>query len=604
MITNEISSMAPAIANHLWQSTIFAVVVWAITLLLRRNPAHIRYSLWLAASLKFLLPFSLLIGLGGLLPRPHVSAAAMPAYSAVDAVGVPFTDQTIASIPSPSHAAKSKSWLPITLAIVWLCGLLVTVSVWFARWRQIARTLRRAVPAEAGREFEMLRSLGGTLPLLKSQELMEPGIFGILRPVLIWPEQLSGRLDDEHIQAILSHELMHAQRHDNLTAALHMLVEAVFWFHPLTWWIETRMVEERERACDEAVVQRGGRPEAYAESLLKACRFCVESPLPCVSGITGADLSRRVRSIMTLQLERLTMGRKILLTSLAFLAVAAPVAFGIMRMIPIYGQILHATGPLPSFEVASVRPWRRAPVPPPPPGEKIITEKVIMVDPSSGGQRGQSSDRVHVIMPISILIATAYNLPLGSKRILGGPDWTNDNVDQYEIQAKIDTSQFAAMQKMTPLQQREQVALMEQSLLADRFKLNVHFETREMPAYALILAKGGAKLTPAQSNEANRLSSLDGEHGTVLTAKAETLDQLVHSPLLLGGALIVDQTGLKGAYDFTMTYQRYQLAAGPSETDAPSLFTAIQEQLGLRLVPIKSPVEVIVIDHIEKPTEN
>ena len=224
--------------------------------------------------------------------------------------------------------------------------------------------------------------------------------------------------------------------------------------------------------------------------------------------------------------------------------------------------------------------------------------------PGVGG--GQTTDRVHMIMPIEPLIASAYNLPPFSKRILGIPDWAKQDIDQYEIQAKIEESQFTAMQKMTPAQQREQVALMEQSLLANRFKLKAHFETREMPAYALIIAKGGPKLTPAKAEESNRLSAVDGEPpGTVMTATAVTLDQLIHSPLLLGGALIVDQTGLKGAYDFTLTYQRYQLPTSEAgQSDAPSLFTAVQEQLGLRLVPIKSPVEVIVIDHIEKPTEN
>jgi beta-lactamase regulating signal transducer with metallopeptidase domain len=138
-----------------------------------------------------------------------------------------------------------------------------------------------------------------------SRDWMEPGMFGILQPVLIWPEGLSERLDDDHIEAVMIHEIAHAKRKDNLTAALHMLVEAAFWFHPLVWWMERRMVEERERACDEAVVEMGSRPGVYAESLLKAVRFCVESPLVCVAGVTGADLNRRVRSIMTLRQKRL-----------------------------------------------------------------------------------------------------------------------------------------------------------------------------------------------------------------------------------------------------------------------------------------------------------
>ena len=111
------------------------------------------------------------------------------------------------------------------------------------------------------------------------------------------------------------------------------------------------MVEERESACDEAVVEMGSRPGVYAESLLKAVRFCVESPLVCVAGITGADLSKRVRSIMTLRLKKLSVVGKVALAALAFVAIAGPVAFGVVRMIPLYGQVFKAKGPLPSFDV-------------------------------------------------------------------------------------------------------------------------------------------------------------------------------------------------------------------------------------------------------------
>src|SRR6266576_923925 len=77
---------------------------------------------------------------------------------------------------------------------------------------------------------------------------------------------------------MLAHELWHVQRRDNLAAAVHMLVEAVFWFHPLLWWLGARLVEERERACDEEVLEMGKERQVYAESILKICEFCVESP--------------------------------------------------------------------------------------------------------------------------------------------------------------------------------------------------------------------------------------------------------------------------------------------------------------------------------------
>jgi bla regulator protein BlaR1 len=138
------------------------------------------------------------------------------------------------------------------------------------------------------------------------------------------------------------------------------------------------------------------------------------------------------------------------------------------------GQILHAAGDRPSFEVATIRPWQRTPPPDGAAPAKVKKEAPI-------GEGPLPTERIHMIWPISILITSAYNLPGGSgHRIIGGPDWIRQDIDQYEIQAKIGDSEYAAMQKMAPAQQREQVALMEQSLLADRFNLKVHFEMREL----------------------------------------------------------------------------------------------------------------------------
>ena len=181
------------------------------------------------------------------------------------------------------------------------------------------------------------------------------------------------------------------------------------------------------------------------------------------------------------------MRRKIVVRMLGLLAVGA--AFGVVRMVSAQGQILHARAPLPSFEVVSIRPWKPKPSPPPPPSDTTTAPERGWLPVLQGGQ---TTDRVHMILPARLLIAFAYGLPFGfENHIFSGTDWLDS--DQYEIQAKIEDSLFAAMKTMTPAQQRQQVALMEQSLLADRFKLKVHFETREMPVYALMVAKGGPK---------------------------------------------------------------------------------------------------------------
>jgi beta-lactamase regulating signal transducer with metallopeptidase domain len=195
-MTEWLSSIGPTVGNHLWQTTVFAAVVWLTTLFLRRNQARVRYGLWLAASVKFLIPFSLLVGLGSLLPKPHHVVVAMPVSYAVDTVAQPFTETPMDFAPVVVQASPMQRFehmIPLALGIIWLCGVMVVLAVWGVRWRQVAKTLRQAVLAENGREWEILRRLhkamgaGRQIPLLMSQKLMEPGMFGIFRPVLIWP---------------------------------------------------------------------------------------------------------------------------------------------------------------------------------------------------------------------------------------------------------------------------------------------------------------------------------------------------------------------------------------------------------------------------------
>jgi len=264
------------------------------------------------------------------------------------------------------------------------------------------------------------------------------------------------------------------------------------------------------------------------------------------------------------------------------------------------GQIQHASGPSPSFEVATIRPWKPRPIP-------LGTSLPMRFDPSSSPKVAPPTDRVHLIGQATILIGSAYNLPPAyfETRIVGGPDWARSQDDRYEVQAKIDAREFAAMQTMTPEQRKERIASMEQSLLVDRFKLKVHFETRELPAYLLVVAKGGPKLTPAKEGEPTMMANTHAsEQGFETTGTAITLDQFAHSLLLFGGRTVVDQTELKGAYDFTLTYAREQPDVAATGSEAPQLFTVIQEQLGLRLIASKAQVEVIVIDSIERPSEN
>jgi bla regulator protein blaR1 len=343
-------TIAQALGDHLWQSTLFALAAGLLTLLLRKNHARARYWLWLAASLKFLVPFSLLVILGSHLPwTPNSSAPGAHLYSVMSEVSQPFSRPVAPATPA-IPAATTPHLLPIFVTAFWLCGFLVILSAWCVRWRKVSAAIHNAIPLHQGRELEALRrmeriaGIRRPINLLLSSASLEPGIFGITRPVLLWPERISEHLGDAHLEAIFAHEVCHVRRRDNLAAATHMLVQAILWFHPLVWWLGARLVEERERACDEQVLQLGSERHVYAESILKTCEFCAGFPLACVSGVTGADLKKRIVHIMTQRAARkLDFSRKLLLGAAGSLVLTVPIIFGLLTATP--GQAASQLAP-------------------------------------------------------------------------------------------------------------------------------------------------------------------------------------------------------------------------------------------------------------------
>jgi bla regulator protein BlaR1 len=264
-------------------------------------------------------------------------------------------------------------------------------------------------------------------------------------------------------------------------------------------------------------------------------------------------------------------------------------------------QLLRPKEPMPSFEVATIRPGRPSTVIPP-----VGAGGPQRVKVAPTGAAAPVSDRVHFIGQIELLIGAAYGLPLSSSaRILGGPDWIRNESDRYEVTGKIDDTHYAAIQKMSPAQQQEQVSLMEQSLLADRFKFRAHIETREMPEYALVVAKGGSELERAQDDARSQLSFVQNGRENELRATAVPVEELARSRFLrMDKRQILDRTGLQGRFNFTLKFTVADVGAIGDDSNAPQLPTALQEQLGLKLVPGNGPVEVVVIDHIERPSEN
>jgi GWxTD domain-containing protein len=157
-----------------------------------------------------------------------------------------------------------------------------------------------------------------------------PGVYGLLRPVLLLPQDIERRLTPDELDAVVAHEMAHVRRRDNLTTAFHMVVTALVWFHPFVWWIGRQLVNERERASDEAALGSGHSAEAYAEGLLKICRASVGLPAECVAGISSSNLKARVEGIMRHH-EIRSRGRvaSVVIGLVAIVVVAAPLIWGL-----------------------------------------------------------------------------------------------------------------------------------------------------------------------------------------------------------------------------------------------------------------------------------
>jgi bla regulator protein blaR1 len=615
------AAIAPALGNHIWQSTLFAIIAGLLTLILRKNHARARYWLWMAASMKFLIPFSLLVAIGSHLAWSRGSAGAKAGlYFAMEEVSQPFTQPAMSVISRSTPSIVSPGLihlLPTLLAGGWLCGFVVVLSVWCVRWREISAAIRGAVPLREGREVEALRRLeriAGVrkrVEMLLSRSSLEPGIFGMARPVLVWPEGISERLEVAHLEAILAHELWHVRRRDNLAAAIHMAVEAIFWFHPLVWWLGARLVDERERACDEEVLGLGSERQIYAESILKVCEFCVESPLACVSGVTGADLKKRMVHIMSEHVvSKLDFSKKLLLSAAGLAALAVPIVFGLANATPSRAQSQAETtvGIRPGYQVVSIKPVKSV--------GGIISVRMLST-PDGFTATGVTLQGV---------IQEAYGVE--DNQLSGAPNWVNS--EKYDIEAKVDESAVDELQKLSPDQRNLEQQRMLQVLLADRFKLTLHRETKVLPVYALVIAENGPKLQESKPGEtypngftgpdrggAGMMKiTMDGKMGQLAGqgVSVTSLEQALSQRL---GRNVLDKTGLRGNYDFTLQWPTTEglvpgvkgTEDGQQRTDSspspgPTIFTAIQEQLGLKLEFQKVPTEILVIDHAEMPSEN
>jgi uncharacterized protein (TIGR03435 family) len=228
-----------------------------------------------------------------------------------------------------------------------------------------------------------------------------------------------------------------------------------------------------------------------------------------------------------------------------------------------------------AFEVSTIKP-----TPP-------VTDGHTHIDYPEGGSFSTSN------ITLAALMQWAYEIP--QKQILAGPGWMNST--RFDILAKSDAETDARLRSLSSDRSHELKRRMVQALLEDRFAMKLHREVRTLPAYDLVVAKDGSKLTISQAN-----GKSIGVGRTHFTAQGLTMDLIAQQLSQIAGRIVVDRTGLAGRYDLKLQWTPDDVAA--AEGSPPSLFTALEEQLGLRLKAAKEPVPVLVIDHVEPPSPN
>jgi bla regulator protein blaR1 len=468
-------------------------------------------------------------------------------------------------------------------------------------------------------------------PRLAYQGGFFSGVFGAgsvwrASAVLLLPDGILEQLTPEQWRGVVAHEFCHVRHRDNLAGAVQMFVEALFWFHPLAWWVGRRIGHERERACDEEVLQMGGEPRIYAQGILKVCELYLESPVACVAGISGANLRKRIEAIMHYRAARnLSWGGRALIGCGAAAALATPLVVGMFGAMSVRAQgpdWQKAAGGKMAFEVASVKP------------STAFRPPNFPFDP---GDAKTAGGRLSAVFPAYAFIEFAYKV---------GADELGDVSKAFPKSFPMDRS-FEIEARAAGNPTKDQMRLMMQTLLADRFKLKVHFETREGPVLALTLVRPGRlgpKLrphadgppcpaefemrgapNPKDVNPKDVFPFVCGYPqmwGTNYGGRNVTMEiiaeEAVHGMGSMMGEIdkpVIDQTGLKGRYDFTLDLppgaMHIVARAAPPTPDAPlpdptgtPLISALRTQLGLKLVSTKGPIRKLVIDHIERPSAN
>ncbi len=552
---NIVLAILDAVINSLWQAVAVAGLVWLALRFLPRINAATRYAIWWAAlAVVLVLPVAPAV-LHAKRSHPRTAAAAAPAAAGPALPAVPAAEPVIITV-TPGRTAK---W-PLAVLVVWGAILLFRLG-------QIGRSYfyLRGVKRRAAVSPIPLPAAGRRADLLISRDVLSPMAVGFLRPAVILPESLLGELSEPEREYVLLHEMAHLAGYDDWSNLAMRILGGALALHPVAIWILRRIEREREMVCDDWVVARTSDARPYAATLARLfeLRWARRSEV-LASGLFGRGT--RVGN----RIERLL--RRGQMFSPHVSGTRAVIGMAVLSALMFAGSltprwIAFAREPLAAFDVASVKPSRGA----------------------ARSMRSTPRGIQYTGVTLMECIAEAYQVRYG--QISGG----QISREKYDIDAR-------APNEITKEQSRQML----QALLADRFKLRLHHETKVMPVYRLIAVNTEHSFRKSATDAAGSMArSGDG-------FQFRNMSMPLFSAILSGrlGRPVLDQTGVQGAFDFALSLDPAESPAGAESRSAAndwafsSIFTDIQKQLGMKLEPDKGPVEYLVVDHVEKPDAN
>ena len=600
------SIVGAALIHLVWQGTIVGAVLALALLALRNASPRARYALSCTALVIIgIAPLATIIGLSSLHPVHPLAEGPLAGISPRTLVGIPETMLPIWIEPAAPHLlwlAAVQAWaVPI-----WSVGvLLLSIRLALGGFHvfSVGRGGAAAAPHLVAATAACAKRLGVSRPvrIVTSEASDVPAVVGWWRPVILLPPAACLGLAPAQLEGIVAHELAHVARNDYAVNIAQTIIETIFFYHPVVWWISGQIRTERELCCDDLAITVSGDSLGYARALTTLEKVRGRTARLAL-GSTGGPLLYRI--------ERLIGGPSREHTPSPLPSVLV-LCLGLACIALNFDRVAAQSAPASlRFEVASVKP--------------------SALDPGHVSINRRGSQYTASGLTLKRLVAVAYQLQ--DDQIFGGPKWFDES--HYDIVAKFPAEDAASLSALPAGVTREQLML--RLLLADRFGLAVHTEVRQLPVYALVPARKDGALGPgltrvepciggrpaANSAAPPTFSGLNPPTCGTSAAPGHILGGAITMPILAASLSrltntgmflnrpVVDQTGLTGSFNVALQFLPDTLPDfGPDgpppgliDPAGPSLFSAIQAQHGLKLEATKGPVDVLVVDRAETPT--